>query len=192
MIYRKNLLDQINTRIQSCSKCSLCSFEFNKKDVAKGYGKLYGWRGGSKKCRFFFVGMNPSYNRFAGHEYAFGGIEGSPGPGKKFNDLLKETGLFEDIFIDNLIHCSSDSNQINFESAQCCFEHLKSEIDVLEPEKVVTMGRQVFNFLAKLFGDNNIKIAMENIWHPSYVFSYQRATPEEYKTMILKVCKEKE
>jgi very-short-patch-repair endonuclease/uracil-DNA glycosylase len=98
-------LDKINKDIQACTRCELCDLDYNKKDIAKGYGKLYGWKGGTKKCRFLFIGMNPSYNRFPGHEYAFGGVEGSPGSGRKFNELLKETGMFEEIFCDNLIHC---------------------------------------------------------------------------------------
>jgi hypothetical protein len=49
------------------------------------------------------------------------------------------------------------------------------------------MGRQVFSMLGILFKEHNIKIAIENIWHPSYVFSYGRSTPDEYKRNILNV-----
>lgn len=182
-------LDKINEDIQTCTRCELCDLEYNKKDISKGYGKLYGWKGGTKKCRFLFVGMNPSYNRFPGHEYAFGGIEGSPGPGRKFNELLKETGIFEEIFCDNLIHCSSQTNEIKLHWAQACFVNIVDEIDVLKPELVVSMGKQVFDFLTILFRDNNIKIPLKNIWHPSYVFSYQRVSKDKYKEMILEILK---
>lgn len=157
-------LSEINSRIQACTSCELCDLEFNKKDVTKGFGKLYGWRGGMKKCRFLFLGMNPSHRRFEGHEYAFGGRDGSPGPGKKFNDLLKESGLFEEIFCDNIIHCSSTTNEIKNHWAQACFPHLFDEINALKPEKIIVMGRQVFEMLLKLFEENNIQIPTKLIW----------------------------
>lgn len=193
MICRKleGQLTSINSKIQTCTKCELCNLSYNKKNISKGYGKLYGWRGGEKKCRFLLLGMNPSYNRFAGHEYAFGGRDGSPGPGKKFNSLLKETGIFEEIFCDNIIHCSSSTNEIQFSWAQACFSHIIDEINVLQPVKIITMGRQVFNMLNVLFKEHDIQLPIENIWHPSYVFSYQRSTPEEYKERILRVCNDR-
>ena len=91
MISRKTCgkLALLNERIQTCTKCELCNLKYNKKDISQGYGKLYGWLS-SAQCKFMLIGMNPSHNRFSGHEYAFGGTEGSPGPGQKFNQLLKE------------------------------------------------------------------------------------------------------
>jgi uracil-DNA glycosylase family 4 len=183
-------LKKINEKIQACTKCELCQLVENKKDISKGYGKLYGWRGGKKKCRFLFVGMNPSYNRFAGHEYAFGGVEGSPGPGEKFNNLLKETGIFDEIFCDNIIHCSSSTNAINNAWSRACFPFLLEEVKVLKPQIIIAMGRQVFEILLNMCRENNIRIPIKSIWHPSYVFSYQRSTPEEYKAFIMQACKE--
>lgn len=192
MICRKlNIqLDKINDKIQACTKCELCELVENKKDISKGFGKLYGWRGGIKKCRFMFVGMNPSHNRFAGHEYAFGGIDGSPGPGREFNKLLKETGIFDEIFCDNVVHCSTSSNSINDLYSKACFSFLFEEIQVLKPEVIIAMGKQVFEILLSFFKENNIQIPLKSIWHPSYVFSYQRSSREKYKTLILEACKE--
>jgi uracil-DNA glycosylase family 4 len=180
----------LNERIQECKKCDLCDLECNKKDISKGYGKLYGWSNGISKCRYLFIGMNPSHSRFPDHEHAFGGIEGSPGAGQKFNSLLKEAGVFDNIFVDNLVHCSSLSNSISLSQALQCFEYLQEEIKILKPIKIVAMGRQVFEMLNILLIEHNIKIPIMNIWHPSYVFSYQREKPEKYKEMIVKVCQE--
>lgn len=180
----------LNEKIQKCSKCDLCDLECNKKDISKGYGKLYGWSNGISKCHYLFLGMNPSHSRFPGHEYAFGGIEGSPGAGQKFNILLKEAGVFDKIFVDNIVHCSSLSNSISLSQSLQCFEYLQEEINILKPIKIITMGRQVFEMLNILFVEHGIKIPTTNIWHPSYVFSYQKETPEKYKEMIIKSCKE--
>lgn len=192
MILRKTnkKLSLLNEKIQACQKCELCNLEYNKKDISKGYGKLYGWSNGISKCRFLLVGMNPSHSRFPGHEYAFGGTEGSPGPGQKFNVLLKEAKVFDKIFVDNIIHCSSETNSINSDWAQQCFEFLKGEIEILNPVKIITMGRQVYDMLKILLIEHDIKIPIENIWHPSYIFSYQRESLEKYKEMILKAFKE--
>lgn len=186
----ENQLREINQQIQACTKCELCQLVENKKDILKGFGKLYGWKGGRKKCRFLFVGMNPSYNRFTGHEFAFGGIEGSPGPGREFNNLLKETGIFDEIFCDNLIHCSTSTNAINDTWSRACFSFLLEEIQVLKPKIIIAMGKQVFEILLDRCRENNIQIPLKSIWHPSYVFSYQRSTKDEYKAFILQACKE--
>jgi uracil-DNA glycosylase family 4 len=190
MICRKlqGQLDQINQQIQACTNCELCKLSYNIKDTSKGFGKLYGWQGGNKKCRFMFVGMNPSHNRYEGHEFAFGGKEGSPGPGQKFNLLLREINIFEEFFIDNLIHCSSETNTINETWAKNCIKFLLDEINVLKPFKIITMGRSVLEILKPLLYEHKIKIEIENIWHPSYIFSYQRESVEKYKQMILKAC----
>lgn len=186
----ENQLKKINEQIQVCTKCELCELEYNKKNISKGFGKLYGWRGGTKKCRFMFLGMNPSYNRFAGHEYAFGGIEGSPGPGREFNKLLKETGIFDEIFVDNIVHCSTSANSINDTYSKACFQFLLEELQILKPKIIIAMGKQVFEILLDRCRENNIQIPLKFIWHPSYVFSYQRSTKDEYKAFILQACKE--
>jgi len=176
------------TEIQNCTNCELCNIECNKKDISKGFGKLYGW--GGRKCRFLFLGMNPSRIRFPGHEYCFGGIEGSTGVGKKFNVLLKELNFYNDIFIDNLVRCSTLSNKINFKEAEVCFEHLENEIEILKPEKIITLGREVFSILNKLFEKKHIKISIANVLHPSYVFRYNKISLSTYKESINKVCLE--
>jgi uracil-DNA glycosylase family 4 len=188
MISRKTdgKLSLLNQKIQACTKCTLCELEFNKKDVSQGYGKLYGW--GSSQCKFLLIGMNPSHSRFPGHEYAFGGKEGSPGAGQKFNILLKEVGIFNEIFVDNIVKCSTESNSIDENQVRQCFEYLQEEIEILKPIKIITMGRQVFDILKLLLHEHNIQIPIRNLWHPSYVFSYQRESPDKYKEMIKQVC----
>jgi uracil-DNA glycosylase family 4 len=186
-----SLLKNLNENIQNCTRCELCRLEVNKKDISKGFGKLYGWKGGNKNCRFLFLGMNPSHRRFSNHEYAFGGINGSPGPGEDFNRLLREIGILDEIFIDNVCHCSSLTNEIKLEWAQECFDFILKEIEILKPLKIITMGKQVFDIAQKLLADTSNKIDINNIWHPSYVFSYQRVTPIKYKHMIIQACKER-
>ena len=66
----KEKFKELNNRIHKCDKCSLCSLTINQKDLSKGYGKLIGWKGSTKKCRFLFVGMNPSHKRYPELEFA--------------------------------------------------------------------------------------------------------------------------
>lgn len=106
--------------------------------------------------------------------------------GYRYNLSVEED---ESYIADNLVmhNCSSETNEIKLHWAQACFVNIVDEINVLEPELVISMGKQVFDFLTILFRDNNIKIPLRNIWRPSYVFSYQRATKDKYKEMILKI-----
>jgi len=190
MISRKigTKLEQLNNNIQSCQKCELCKLEFNIKDVSQGFGKLYGWKGGTNKCRFLFIGMNPSHNRFQNLEFAFGGRDENQGPGKAFVNTLKESGVINEIYVTNLIKCSSSSNTINETWINCCILHLLNEIEILRPTKIITMGSQVYDFLSVYFTNNNIQIKIQNIWHPSYVFSYRRVSKEQYIKKIKKAA----
>jgi len=183
-------LSELNKEIQNCNKCELSKLVFNRQDVKKGYGKLYGWTNGIN-CHFLFLGMNPSHKRFENQQYAFGGLSGSPGPGKRFNKLLRELDFFNEVFVDNIIHCSTVTNQIDFSCASACSSFLLKEIEILKPKKIIAMGKKVFEFLIKIFEEKNINLPIVCIYHPSYVFTYKKFTFQQYKEMINNVCKEK-
>jgi uracil-DNA glycosylase family 4 len=176
-------------RIQACTSCELCNLAYNKKDISKGYGKLYGWIGGRKKCRYMFVGLNPSYNRFPNLEYAFGGPNQNQGAGKEFVSMLKRINFFEEIYCTNLVKCSTTTNDVSYENMQSCFSFFLLELEILCPEKIIAMGKKVFEGLFEFLSEKQIKIPLEFIWHPSYVFSYRRKSEICYQEKIESICK---
>lgn len=182
--------DKINKKIQECKKCSISKLVYNIKDVERGYGKLYGWKGGNKKTRFFFIGMNPSFNRFKNTEYAFGGRDFEQGTGVKFIKILKDLNIIDECFVDNICHCSTKNNKINDEEIASCLPYLLEELENENPDKVIAMGKQVYNTLLQHFTrDNKYLYKLYTIWHPNYVISYQPALMPEYIEKIKEICK---
>jgi uracil-DNA glycosylase family 4 len=188
-ICKQQTFEELNSRIQKCNKCNLCSLTINQKDLSKGYGKLLGWRGGIKKCRFLFVGMNPSHIRFPNLEFVFGGLTGDKqGVGKRFIDLLKKVEIFEEIYCTNLVKCSSSTNEINLENASNCIGFLLEEFDILKPEVVIALGTQVHDVLLEFFRNYSINAKLQQTWHPNWVFRYKKVSEEKYLDIIKEIC----
>lgn len=190
MIQRKNnqcLSLDINKRIQACQKCPLASLECNIKDVKKGTGKLYGWRGGSSPIRFFFIGMNPSHNRFENLEYAFGGRDFDEGTGVEFVNILKMIGILEVSCVDNIVHCSTEDNKIDDSHILNCLPFLRQEFDLHTPEKFIALGNQVHEALVQHFEPEEQK-KLVKVWHPNYVISRNPGLMGEYIRKIKAIC----
>jgi uracil-DNA glycosylase family 4 len=169
--------------IDSCNKCSLHSLDINKKDIKKGYGKLYGWKIGDE-IKYIFVGMNPSYNRFEGLEYTFGGYDFNKGTGIEFIKLLKDIDVLKDSYITNVVKCSSFDNKIKSENVKSCLEIFKEEIKENNPKMIIALGNDVYDFLI----NENLGVEIIKIWHPNYVFSYNREKINDYKKIIEELC----
>lgn len=184
-------LDVINSEIQQCSRCKLSQLQFNVKNKKLGYGKLYGWSGNrdASSILFMFVGMNPSHRRFPNIEYAFGGSTFAKGTGVEFVKMLGDLNLKEKSFIDNLCHCSSINNRVNYINAQKCFKHLLREIKVFKNlRRVIALGNFVYDTLTELFEENNVDIPVSKIWHPNFVISYRRDLLSLYIDEIKSAC----
>lgn len=189
MIKRKRTLKRLNDKIQSCQRCQIAKLSFNIKDISKGYGKLYGWKGGEKKCRFFFIGMNPSYRRFERLEYAFGGKDFSEGTGVEFVGFLKKMGIIDESYISNIVKCSTTDNKINDVHISHCIEYLIEEYEILKPEKILAMGKDAYNaLLMNLDRDSELSYKLFSIWHPNYVMSYHREKIPQFLKKIEKIC----
>jgi uracil-DNA glycosylase family 4 len=190
MIRRKNSQDisfELNNEIQNCQRCSISNLEFNIKEASKGYGKLYDWRGGNKKIKYFFIGMNPSHNRFENLEYAFGGRDFNEGTGVEFVNILKQVGIVEHSIVGNICKCSTNDNKINNEQISNCFYFLKKEIELTKPEKLIAMGTQVHVALVSFLETEDLK-KLYKIWHPNYIVSYNRGLMSEYIKKIGEIC----
>ena len=189
-------LDLLNKNIQKCNKCDLHKLEYNVKDIKKGYGKLYGWKGDpdNNNIKFFFVGMNPSKNRFENIEYAFGGRKFDEGTGIEFVKILNDLDILKDSYVSNLVKCSNYDNTISKSHIYDCSRHIIKEIELVKPQKIITMGKQVkdeFNYLLTFEFQDLYKKYRKNlfdIWHPNYVISYKRDRLQEYIDTIKEIC----
>jgi len=173
----------LRENLDRCNKCLLHNLECNVKDKSRGLGKLYGWHACEiKDIKLFFVGLNPSYNRFPLLEHAFGGPNYPHGTGKEFVDLLTRTRAINHCYVTNLVKCSTLSNKVSHEHMEACVEHLFREVELLNPKAIVTMGNDVDGFLSV-----KSPVPIIKIWHPNYVFSYNRNQLENYENKIREI-----
>jgi len=176
-------IDLINKRIVDCNKCILCKLQFNdnsKNDL--GHGKLLGKIGKSSND-IFMIGLNPSRIRYKGSgEYVFDDkIENDNSMGK-FIKLLKELEMYDNLYMTNLVKCSTTNNVVDQSYMETCFENnLKLEIGIIKPKIIVAMGNDVYNFLK-----DKIK-KIQKITHPSYYFSYNKGIVDNYKVELKRI-----
>lgn len=181
-LLQKSSLDSV---IQRCDFCEISKLPFNKYNFNKGTGKLIGW-GGKSKTKFFFVGLNPSYRRFPEQIYAFGGDRCEFGTGKEFIEMLRELKLLDRSYITNLVKCSTTTNQVEQIHMNNCFMHLLNEIELVKPKRIIALGKEVGNFLKK--SEKISSDLIHYIYHPNYIFSYQRELINEYREQIKEAC----
>jgi uracil-DNA glycosylase len=184
LIKKKINLENINDNIQNCNKCELCKNSVNIKDLSKGYGKLLGWPIVNKKINIMIVGMNPSNKRYKNLQYTFGGNGESFGTGFKFINLLKKLKKFNDLYITNLIKCSTPTNKINAGNVNNCIIHLLDEIDIIKPDLIIALGSDVCNSLKIFFKNNNINIRLIQIFHPNYIYRFNKMSEENYLNLF--------
>jgi len=180
----EQIIGLLENKIQNCNKCSLCEFEFNKLDISKGFGKLLGWKGSNERVKYFFVGLNPSHNRFKNLMYAFGGKDFDEGTGVEFVKILRDIGILEESYVTNITKCSSKTNDVTEENVKKCLMFLKVELLLNKPEVVISLGKKVDNYLCKYGNIVPVGVKYESIWHPNYVISYHRELIDDYRKQI--------
>jgi uracil-DNA glycosylase family 4 len=178
-------LIELSKEIQKCQRCHLCELKMNVYDLEKGYGKLPGKFNGSD---IMFVGMNPSYRRFPGLQYAFGGGKEHGGTGDEFTDLLKETTLWKRCHLTNLMKCSTEDNKVHDFQIKHCLKWLEKEIEIIKPKLIVPMGKDAIKYfdavLGKLAVNLKYKCATLGIYHPNYVISYKRDSMDNFRKQL--------
>jgi len=133
------ILNEISMQISTCRKCGLSS---TRKSSVPGEGP--------SNARIMFIGEGPGF-----HEDQ----QGRPfvgAAGKFLDELLENAGLSRsEVFITNVVKCRPPGNRDPQEDElKACANYLDKQIEILNPEVIVTLGR--FS-MAKFFG--NVKIS---------------------------------
>lgn len=172
----------IENKLDNCQKCSLHSNRCNIRDFNKGYGKLLP-NIISNDIEYLFVGMNPSKNRVPESKNPFV-VNKHNYKNKTFNQILIDLNIYEKSMFTNLVKCSTESNAINKQNVDDCNFHLKNEIELFKPKKIIALGNVVYNFLQQLDFIN--KDILTNIYHPAYQYAYNKISKEQYYQHIKK------
>jgi len=135
---KKELLDEIATRIEKCRRCSLWK---NRRNVVPGEG--------NPNARIMFVGEAPGLQE---------DIQGRPfvgAAGKLLTSLIE--GILgmkrEDVFITNVIKCRPPNNRDPLpEEVEACSPYLDAQIAIIKPDLIVCLGRHSARYILSKAG----------------------------------------
>lgn len=122
---KRELLDAIVTEVIACRKCELWK---TRKNPVPGEG--------SPHSQILFIGEAPGY---------WEDVKGKPfvgAAGKFLDTLLSEADLSrENVFIGNILKCRPPKNREPLlAEIETCTPYLNSQIQVIQPEIIVTLG----------------------------------------------------
>lgn len=127
-------LKALRAECYSCSRCSLCN---NIPPIASGDKKPYVFGAGKVGARLMLVGQNPGLNEVQ---------QGRPfvGASGRILDLaLSEAEINrKSLYITNGVLCYTVDNGLPpDESVEACKYYLRNQIDIINPDVVVVMGK---------------------------------------------------
>jgi uracil-DNA glycosylase family 4 len=136
----EDILAEIASEVSVCEKCRLCK---GRKRAVPGEG--------NPQAKIMFIGEGPGY-----HEDQ----QGRPfvGPaGRLLEESLASIGLKRsDVFITNVVKCRPPENRDpNPDEIAACNDYLDRQIEALDPQVIVTLGR--FS-MAKFFPGQRISV----------------------------------
>jgi len=182
------VLKKLYFNMQKCNKCNLGTITINCLNHEEDSGKLPGF--GDCNSKILFIAQQPSYFR-KGFK-----VFGSPSTANR-TDLYFETGLKSlglkrnDVFVTNLIKCSSYKNELICNNTlDCCPAYwLNTEINIINPKVIVAVGKIASDHLGAIRGKlrkYNDTIKITSIYHPSYVVRGGMSI-ENYKKEFIKL-----
>lgn len=85
----------------------------------------------------------------------------------------------------NLVKCLplDNKNKLRYPTAKeisICTENLLKEIDIIRPKIIVLLGNMVSKHIKKYLKENQIKLNIITIKHPSYIYVYKRKYISDY------------
>ncbi len=164
-------------RVATCTRCGLSR---SRRSVVFGEG--------NERAELLFVGEAP------GEEEDMQGRPFVGRAGKLLDQLIERIGLArEDVFICNVLKCRPPNNRDpEPEEAESCKPYLQSQIEMVRPKVICTLGRHAYNTLLGV--DERITkvrgvfteykgIKVLPTFHPSYLLRNQSAMKEAYEDM---------
>lgn len=190
----KTRLDNLNSLIKTCEKCSLCQTRTNT---------VFGE--GNPLSPIMIIGEAPGANE---------DTEGVPFVGKagKFLDqCLEKCGLDrERVFIANIMKCrpciiegkTNKNRPPTTEETKICSPYLAEQIKIIQPKIILALGAPAAKFILdrKTVKMNEIRghfaesiycdFAMVSL-HPSYILTYKGEAEKQMLISDIKACREK-
>ncbi len=124
-IEKRKLLDELNSQIRTCEKCSL---SITRKNALVGEGNI--------DARIMFVALSPGAKEDIQNRMFVGPS------GQVFNRLLDKADINrESVFMTNLVKCILPKNRKpKTNEIESCSHFLEEEISIIQPEVIVPLG----------------------------------------------------
>jgi len=174
---KQDLMEEIAEKIRNCKKCGLCE---TRNLTVPGLGNI--------DSPLVFIGEGP------GADEDNAGIPFVGAAGKLLTDILKAAKIErEEIFISNIVKCRPPKNRVPLqEEMDCCYPFLLSQLAVIQPKLLITLGSTALGYL---LGEKKIAITklrgqtfpwkgetkIFSMFHPSYLLrnpSKEKGSPK--------------
>jgi uracil-DNA glycosylase family 4 len=153
---KEELLKQLHERFSDCLKCPL---SISRTKIVFGSG--------NHNAKIMFIGEAPGAEEDKTGEPFIGKS------GKFLRQQMKAQWIDESqIYITNIVKCRPPKNRLpnSRESNICTALILLPQIDILDPEIIVTVGKHAAKQLKILFGGSEeVKFKIINLPHPAYI-----------------------
>ena len=166
-----------------CKNCTLCDLSKTRTNVVFGEG--------NPNAKLMFIGEGP------------GEMEDKTGrpfvgrAGKLLTKIIENVLELErdDVYIANIVKCRPPNNRVpTIEEAQTCKPYLLKQIEIIDPEILVCLGKTAFMYLldtdvpiskvrGQIFEYKGKKVIPT--YHPSYLLRNPSAKKEAYKDFLL-------
>jgi uracil-DNA glycosylase family 4 len=160
-------LTEMGRRLADCRRCRLCQ---KRTQVVFGVG--------NPKARVVFVGEGPGADEDRIGEPFVGRA------GQLLNVMLPSIGLRrEDVYIANIVKCRPPGNRDpETDEAAACMPFLKRQIELINPEVIVLLGRIAARFLLGTTAPISSYRGRWTVWHghavlPTYHTAYLLRNP---------------
>ena len=122
--------------VTSVENCTACKLHNGRTQVITGKGSL--------SAKIVVITEAPTFNEdVAGEPFA-------EEAGKLFENILKSIGYrMEDVYITPYVKCAPYQSFITEAEEAQCHQHLMNELNEIQPQKVLLLGRNVAKYLLK-------------------------------------------
>jgi uracil-DNA glycosylase len=174
-------LDEVKKQVATCTSCVLHKTRTNT---------VFGV--GNEKAKAMFIGEAPGANE---------DLQGEPFVGRAgmlLNAMLKSIGLKRsDVYIANILKCRPPNNRDPLpEEVKLCAPYLQQQIDLIQPEILIAVGRIAAQFLlntmesmSRLRGNTyqygSRKIPLLVTYHPAYLLRSPSEKRKAYTDFLL-------
>ncbi len=178
-----NMPRELDELKKICLDCTLCDLSKTRSNVVFGEG--------NPNAKLMFIGEGPGAEE---------NKTGKPFVGRAGKLLTKIiTNVLEltreDVYIGNIVKCRPPNNRVpSIEEARTCIPYLLKQIDIINPEILVCLGKTAFMYLmntdvpisrvrGQIFEFKGKKVIPT--FHPSFLLRNPSAKKDAYKDFLL-------